>query len=132
MNLLPPVIDDKTDCFERSLAYPVIRINYRTYLVPATFSDYLTLRSYKLDSDAYRASFKFDVSAAIPGHSRRTSCITVTMPNQGHEVAKGFGAIILAKLLQAGFKNDDGRPIRVSHIARTSKPTAVELNESIG
>ncbi|KAI4176835.1 MAG: hypothetical protein LQ348_005929 [Seirophora lacunosa] len=105
----------------RSLAYPVIRINYRTYLVPATFSDYLTLRSYKLDSDAYRASFKFDVSAAIPGHSRRTSCITVTMPNQGHEVAKGFGAIILAKLLQAGFKNDDGRPIRVSHIARTKR-----------
>lgn len=114
------------------MAYPVIRINYRTYLVPASLSDYLTLRSYKSDSDACRASFKFDESAAIPGHSLRSPCITVKMPNQGHEVAKGFGAVILAKLLQAGFKNDDGRLIRISHIARTSTPTAVELNGSIG
>ncbi|KAL8959147.1 MAG: hypothetical protein Q9193_003937 [Seirophora villosa] len=43
------------------------------------------------------------------------------MPNQGHEVAKGFGAVILAKLLQAGFKDDDGRLIRISHIARTKR-----------
>ncbi|KAL9028494.1 MAG: hypothetical protein Q9196_003149 [Gyalolechia fulgens] len=105
---------------KRSLAYPVYRINQRLFWVPATHSDYRTLRSHIDKTDASKTSIEFLKSARLPDRNTPIACIALTMPKAGHEVAKGCGMVMYQRMTAAQWLYM-GKPLSITPAGSTER-----------
>ncbi|KAL8761744.1 MAG: hypothetical protein Q9184_002165 [Pyrenodesmia sp. 2 TL-2023] len=73
---------------------PVVPIREGKFLIPATESDYKTLRKVIHKTDARRAIIFFNKNTPVPGYSGKTPAIQFRMPGTPHEILSDSGSSI--------------------------------------
>ncbi len=111
-----------------SLAYPVHRIDVDNFLIPATRSDFETLRQYQGRSNALWAITRFERKAVLPGSTPSTPCISVKMPDFAHESLKTCVSDIGLELERAGWTLN-GEPIEIEDCSNTSELNPHDLEQ---
>ena len=103
-----------------STAYPVRQTDLDHFLVPATLSDFETLRQYQGQSNALWASTRFERRPLLPDSTTSTPCISVKMPDFAHETLKTCISDIRLEIQRAGWKVN-GKLIGIEDCSNTSE-----------